>query len=66
MAITFHLQSSKACLTGIGIIIILKQIPHFFGYDADPEGDMAFFQVDGQNTFTEIHEYLNNVSPGAT
>ena len=25
-------------LTGIGIIIILKQIPHFLGYDDDPEG----------------------------
>ena len=32
----------KGMLTGIGLIIILKQIPHFFGYDADPEGDFAF------------------------
>ena len=31
-------------LTGIGIIIILKQIPHFFGLDKDPEGDFAFFK----------------------
>ena len=29
----------KGMLTGIGIIIILKQIPHFFGYDADPNGE---------------------------
>ena len=28
----------KGMLTGIGIIIILKQIPHFFGYDSEPEG----------------------------
>ena len=53
-------------LTGIGIIIILKQIPHFFGYDPDPEGDFAFFQVDGENTFSEILETFNNISPGAT
>ena len=38
-------------LTGIGIIIILKQIPHFFGYDMALEGNFAFNQVDGENTF---------------
>jgi MFS superfamily sulfate permease-like transporter len=54
----------KGMLTGIGIIIILKQIPHFFGYDADPEGDFAFFQVDGENTFSEILGLVNHVSPG--
>ena len=53
-------------LTGIGIIIILKQIPHFFGYDADPEGDFAFFQIDGENTFSEIFNIVNFISPGAT
>lgn len=56
----------KGMLTGIGIIIILKQIPHFFGYDNDPQGDWAFFQVDGENTFSEIFNMLNNVSLGAT
>ena len=66
--IGYYFPSSviKGMLTGIGIIIILKQIPHFFGYDSDPEGDWAFFQVDGKNTFTEILDTLNNISPGAT
>ncbi|WP_445383740.1 SulP family inorganic anion transporter [Robiginitalea sp. IMCC43444] len=66
--IGYYFPSSviKGMLTGIGIIIILKQIPHFFGYDADPEGDFAFFQVDGQNTFSEILAAVNNISPGAT
>ncbi|MDC6385280.1 SulP family inorganic anion transporter [Flagellimonas taeanensis] len=66
--IAYYFPSSviKGMLTGIGIIIILKQIPHFFGYDADPEGDQAFFQVDGENTFSEILVALNNISPGAT
>ncbi len=66
--IGYYFPSSviKGMLTGIGIIIILKQIPHFFGYDADPEGDFAFFQVDGENTFTEIINSLNFISPGAT
>lgn len=56
----------KGMLTGIGIIIVLKQIPHFFGYDSDPQGDWAFIQVDGENTFSEIVNSVNNISPGAT
>lgn len=66
--IGYYFPSSviKGMLTGIGIIIILKQIPHFFGYDADPEGDFAFFQLDGENTFSEIFKTLNNISLGAT
>jgi MFS superfamily sulfate permease-like transporter len=66
--IGYYFPSSviKGMLTGIGLIIILKQIPHFFGYDADPEGDFAFFQVDGENTFSEIINAVNFISPGAT
>lgn len=66
--IGYYFPSSviKGMLTGIGIIIILKQIPHFFGYDADPEGDFAFQQIDGENTFTAILSTIENISPGAT
>ncbi|RAI98636.1 MFS superfamily sulfate permease-like transporter [Chitinophaga skermanii] len=53
-------------LTAIGIIIILKQIPHAFGYDADSEGDFAFFQVDGENSFTALLSTLNHIDIGAT
>lgn len=65
--IGYYFPSSviKGMLSGIGIIIILKQIPHAFGYDKDPEGDMAFFQTDGQNTFSELFNMLNFISPGA-
>ena len=66
--IGYYFPSSviKGMLTGIGIIIILKQIPHFFGYNANPEGDFAFFQVDGENTFSEIFKTINNISLGST
>ena len=56
----------KGMLSGIGLIIILKQIPHFFGYDHDPEGDFAFKQVDGENTFSEILASLDFINLGAT
>ena len=56
----------KGMLTGIGLIIILKQIPHFFGYDADPEGDDAFFQPDGENSFSELFNMFNYTDDGAT
>ena len=39
----------KGMLTGIGLLIILKQIPHAFGYDKDAEGDLSYFQTDGGN-----------------
>ena len=55
----------KGMLAAIGIIIILKQIPHAFGYDADPEGDLGFFQADGENTFSELLNMVNFISPGA-
>ena len=65
--IGYYFPSSviKGMLTGIGIIIILKQIPHFFGYDTDPEGDFAFFQVDGENTFSELINTINHIQLGS-
>ena len=71
--IGYYFPSSviKGMLTGIGIIIILKQIPYFFGIDKNPEGDFAFLQIDGENTFTELLKTLNallsgNFDKGAT
>ena len=52
-------------LAGIGIIIFIKQIPHALGYDRDYEGDLAFFQGDGYNTFSEFTHILNFITPGA-
>jgi len=52
-------------LSGIGIIIFIKQIPHAWGYDGDYEGDLSFFQDDGFNTFSELSHMLSYVSFGA-
>lgn len=55
----------EGMLAGIGIIIILKQLPHAFGYDADFEGDQAFIQNDGSNSFSFLFDVLNHIHLGA-
>lgn len=55
----------KGMLTGIGLLIILKQIPHALGYDKDTEGDDSFLQADGENTFSAIAKAFEWVTPGA-
>ncbi|GAB1857844.1 SulP family inorganic anion transporter [Flavobacteriaceae bacterium MHTCC 0001] len=61
----------KGMLTGIGIIIILKQIPYFFGMDKNPEGNLAFLQVEWDNLISGLLNAINalisgNISIGAT
>jgi len=65
--IGYYFPSSviKGMLTGIGIIIFLKQIPHAFGYDGDYEGNLSFWQIDGENTFSELSNMWSYLSPGA-
>ncbi|CAM1351634.1 SulP family inorganic anion transporter [Tenacibaculum crassostreae] len=65
--IGYYFPSSviKGMLTGIGIIIILKQIPHFFGYDAEPEGAVSFVEPSGENTFSAIFSIVDNITTGS-
>ncbi len=44
----------KGMLAAIGIVIVLKQIPHALGRDDDFEGDLDFLEKAGNNTFTDI------------
>lgn len=64
--IVFFFPSSviKGMLAAIGITIILKQIPHLFGIDSDPEGDFEFIQPDGENTLSELFNIVDFI-PGA-
>lgn len=55
----------KGMLAAIGLILILKQIPHAVGFDADYEGDESFFEEGGRNTFTTIVDALEAFSGGA-
>lgn len=65
IAFFFPTSVIKGMLTGIGLLIILKQIPHALGYDKDAEGNVAFVQANGETTFSALGNALNFVTPGA-
>src|SRR5690606_33057338 len=52
-------------LAAIGLILILKQIPHLVGHDNDPLGEMSFLQPDNENTFSELLRTFGDIHPGA-
>lgn len=54
----------EGMLAGIGVIIILKQIPHALGYDKDYEGNQSLFG-DGFNLSEYLSTLSNSVSFGA-
>lgn len=55
----------RGMLSAIGIIIVLKQIPHAVGYDADPMGEMQYLQPDGETTLTELGGIFAYITPNA-
>lgn len=55
----------KGLLAAIGIILILKQIPHAVGLDSDFQDDYAFFQHNGRNTLSELLNMFSDFTPGA-
>ncbi|PPD46067.1 MAG: hypothetical protein CTY15_01370 [Methylocystis sp.] len=56
----------KGMLAAIGLILIMKQLPHAVGYDADADSDLSFLEDDSHTTFSFVWSSLDSISPGAT
>ncbi|WP_310397697.1 SulP family inorganic anion transporter [Hymenobacter sp.] len=65
IALYFPAAVIRGMLAAIGIILILKQLPHFLGADSDYFEDMNFSQFDGLNTFSAIGSAVRGLSPGS-
>lgn len=65
IALYFPAAVIRGMLAAIGIILIMKQIPHFLGADTDYFEDMDFLQFNGQNTFSAIGAAARALSPGS-
>ncbi len=61
----FPVSVIRGMLAAIGIILILKQIPHFCGIDSDAFGEMRFLGTDGRNTFEELIYAATHIEAGA-
>ncbi|MEY3761002.1 MAG: hypothetical protein RIR39_2493, partial [Pseudomonadota bacterium] len=65
--IAYYFPSSviNGMLSGTGLILFLKQVPHAMGYDRDYEGDTSFLQPDSYSSFSELANMLEFSSPAA-
>ncbi|MBL6986134.1 MAG: SulP family inorganic anion transporter [Methylobacter sp.] len=55
----------EGMLAAIGLILIIKQIPHATGYDTSYEGDESYMQETARSSFIELFDAFNGMSPGA-
>ncbi len=65
LAAFFPSSVIKGLLAAIGVILILKQIPHVVGHDTVTVSDLAFQQADNENTFSELLQVFGDLHVGA-
>jgi len=51
-------------LVGIGLIIIMKEIPFFFGFDKEFGGQFSFFKIDSESQYVTLLNSVGNPSLG--
>jgi MFS superfamily sulfate permease-like transporter len=56
----------KGMLAAIGMILIIKQIPHATGFDTSFEGDESYMQETAESSLFELSEALEGITPGVT
>jgi len=56
----------KGMLAAIGLILIIKQIPHAVGYDISFEGDESYMKETASSSFQELMFSFGGISQGAT
>ncbi|MAZ39982.1 MAG: hypothetical protein CMF49_07655 [Legionellales bacterium] len=66
IAYFFPLSVVKGVLTGIGLLIILKQIPYAIGYNTNAIIDLSSYQLSGDTTFNAIYQALGHCNFAAT
>src|SRR5262249_20668115 len=55
----------KGMLAGIGLVIVLKQIPHALGYDLSWIGDLRFQEANDGNTLSSLSAAASSMLLGA-
>src|ERR1700746_439992 len=56
----------KGMLAGIGLMIVLKQIPHALGRDEDFMGDFKFLEPGGNTMLSDIASAIGSATAGPT
>lgn len=62
----FPVSVIKGMLAAIGLILIIKQVPHATGFDASYVGDESYMQETARSSMSEFFQALHGISPGAT
>lgn len=55
----------KGMLSGIGLLIILKQIPYAIGWDSSHEIDYFFLHPGGETTLSQLFRAVGHLDPSA-
>lgn len=55
----------KGMLAAIGLILIIKQMPHAVGYHEGFEGDESYMNETAASSFNELLDLFTHITPGA-